>query len=42
MALTGGLPYRNVVPYVVTQVVGGCLGTLAAHGMEPSTRRPSA
>src|SRR3954454_14350168 len=25
MALTGGLPWRNVAPYVVGQVVGGCV-----------------
>ena len=33
MAVTGGLPWREFAPYVVAQVLGGCLGTLAAHGM---------
>lgn len=33
MAVTGGLPWRDLAPYAVSQVVGGCLGTLAAHGM---------
>src|SRR3954451_3606965 len=33
MALTGGLPWRDLAAYAVAQVVGGCLGTLAAHGM---------
>ena len=33
MALTGGLPWRDVATYVVAQVGGGCLGILAAHGM---------
>ncbi|MEE1612689.1 MIP/aquaporin family protein [Microvirga sp. CF3016] len=29
----GGLPWRDLAPYVMAQVVGGCLGTLTAHGM---------
>src|SRR5215207_6963164 len=33
MGITGGLPWREVGPYVLAQVIGGCLGTLAAHGM---------
>jgi glycerol uptake facilitator-like aquaporin len=33
MTLTGGLSWRELVFYVVAQVVGGCLGTLVAHGM---------
>jgi glycerol uptake facilitator-like aquaporin len=33
MALTGGLSWRDLAPYVLAQVVGGCLGTFAAHGM---------
>jgi glycerol uptake facilitator-like aquaporin len=33
MGLTGGLPWREIGPYALAQVVGGCLGTLAAHGM---------
>src|SRR5579864_3234379 len=26
-------PWEDLVPYVVAQVVGGCAGTLVAHGM---------
>jgi glycerol uptake facilitator-like aquaporin len=33
MALSGALRWREFAPYVVAQVLGGCLGTLAAHGM---------
>ena len=33
MGITRGLPWREVGLYAATQVVGGCLGTLAAHGM---------
>jgi glycerol uptake facilitator-like aquaporin len=33
MGMTGGLPWREVGPYVLAQVIGGCLGTFVAHGM---------
>ena len=33
MTLTGALKPREVGPYVLAQVIGGCLGTLAAHAM---------
>ena len=33
MAINGGISVARGRPYVVAQVVGGCLGTLAAHGM---------
>src|SRR5215207_6609672 len=33
MAVNGGLRWREFGPYVVAQIVGGCLGTLAAHCM---------
>jgi glycerol uptake facilitator-like aquaporin len=33
MAVNGGLRWRELGPYVAAQVVGGCLGTLAARGM---------
>src|SRR5687768_13192282 len=33
MAVTGGLRWREAGAYVVAQAVGGCLGTLVAHGM---------
>jgi glycerol uptake facilitator-like aquaporin len=33
MGATGVLPWREVGPYVLAQVAGGCLGTLAAHAM---------
>ncbi len=33
MALRGDLSWGELVPYVVAQVVGACLGTLAAHAM---------
>jgi glycerol uptake facilitator-like aquaporin len=32
-AINGGLRWREFGPYVTAQVVGGCLGTLSAHGM---------
>jgi glycerol uptake facilitator-like aquaporin len=32
-SLMGGLPWQELAPYVMAQVVGGCLGTLTAHGM---------
>jgi glycerol uptake facilitator-like aquaporin len=33
MAIRKDLPWRELLPYAVAQVLGGCLGTLAAHGM---------
>ena len=33
MALTGALPWRELAPYTLAQALGGCLVTLAAHGM---------
>jgi glycerol uptake facilitator-like aquaporin len=33
MTLTSGLKWRELGPYVLAQIVGGCLGTLAAHAM---------
>jgi glycerol uptake facilitator-like aquaporin len=33
MGITGGLPWRDVGFYALAQIVGGCLGTLTAHGM---------
>jgi glycerol uptake facilitator-like aquaporin len=33
MAVNGGLRWREAGPYVIAQIVGGCFGTLAAHGM---------
>ncbi len=33
MAARGELVWRDLLPYVIAQIVGGCLGTLAAHGM---------
>jgi glycerol uptake facilitator-like aquaporin len=33
MALSGAPRWREFAPYVVAQVLGGYLGTLAAHGM---------
>jgi glycerol uptake facilitator-like aquaporin len=33
MALNGGLLWREAGAYVVAQALGGCLGTLVAHGM---------
>ena len=33
MGIRGGLPWRDVGFYSLAQIVGGCLGTLTAHGM---------
>jgi glycerol uptake facilitator-like aquaporin len=33
MGATGALPWREVGAYTLAQVIGGCLGTLVAHGM---------
>jgi glycerol uptake facilitator-like aquaporin len=33
MGVTGALPWSEVVFYTAAQLVGGCLGTLAAHAM---------
>ena len=33
MAFTRALAWRDLAPYALAQVAGGCLGTLAAHGM---------
>jgi glycerol uptake facilitator-like aquaporin len=33
MTLRGALPWREFLPYVAAQIVGGCLGTILAHGM---------
>lgn len=33
MALKGDLSWGELAPYIVVQVVGACLGTLAAHAM---------
>jgi glycerol uptake facilitator-like aquaporin len=33
MGLRRELPWREFFPYIVAQIVGGCLGTLVAHGM---------
>lgn len=33
MGLTRALPWRDVAIYTLAQVLGGCLGTLAAHAM---------
>jgi glycerol uptake facilitator-like aquaporin len=33
MAWRGDLPRSEFAPYVVAQIIGGCLGTLAAHAM---------
>ncbi len=33
MTITGALRTRDLGPYVLAQVIGGCLGTLAAHAM---------
>ncbi len=33
MALTRALPWRELGPYAGAQILGGCLGTLAAHAM---------
>jgi len=33
MTITGGLSRAALAPYVLAQILGGCLGTLAAHAM---------
>ena len=33
IAFLRNLPRREIAPYIVAQIVGGCLGTLAAHAM---------
>jgi glycerol uptake facilitator-like aquaporin len=33
LAVNGGLRWRELAPYVAAQILGGCLGTLAAHAM---------
>jgi glycerol uptake facilitator-like aquaporin len=33
MAIRKDLAWRDLLPYAVAQIVGGCLGTIAAHGM---------
>ena len=33
MAINGGLRWRELGPYAVAQILGGCSGTLVAHGM---------
>ena len=33
MAARGDLARSSVVPYIISQIIGGCLGTLAAHLM---------
>lgn len=33
MAFRGSLPKAHLAPFVIAQIVGGCLGTLAAHAM---------
>jgi len=33
MSVSGALPWREFVPYAAAQMLGGCLGTLTAHGM---------
>jgi glycerol uptake facilitator-like aquaporin len=33
MGLRKDHPWREFIPYVIAQVIGGCLGTLVAHGM---------
>jgi len=38
MLLRGSLPGREVLPYAAVQIIGGCLGAIAAHlmfGLEP-------
>lgn len=32
-SMMGGLRWREFAPYTIAQIVGGCLGTLTAHGM---------
>ncbi|MFM9940506.1 MAG: MIP/aquaporin family protein [Hyphomicrobiaceae bacterium] len=33
MGMRGDLPWSNVLPYTLAQIVGGCLGTVVAHAM---------
>jgi glycerol uptake facilitator-like aquaporin len=33
MAIRRELAWRDLLPYAVAQIVGGCLGTIVAHGM---------
>jgi len=33
MGLLNEHPWREFIPYAVAQIVGGCIGTLVAHGM---------
>jgi glycerol uptake facilitator-like aquaporin len=33
MSLRNDHPWREFIPYLVAQIVGGCVGTLVAHGM---------
>jgi glycerol uptake facilitator-like aquaporin len=33
MGLRKEHPWREFLPYAITQIVGGCIGTLVAHGM---------
>jgi glycerol uptake facilitator-like aquaporin len=33
MSIRKDLPWRELLPYAVAQIIGGCLGTLVAHGM---------
>lgn len=33
MAARGDLPRSDLLPYIAAQIVGGCLGTVAAHAM---------
>jgi glycerol uptake facilitator-like aquaporin len=33
MSLRKEHPWREFIPYAIAQVIGGCLGTLVAHGM---------
>lgn len=33
MAWRGAMPLTEVGPYVLAQIIGGCIGTIAAHGM---------
>jgi len=33
MGLSKAHPWREFIPYAVAQIIGGCIGTLVAHGM---------
>jgi glycerol uptake facilitator-like aquaporin len=33
MGLRKALPWREFFPYVIAQIIGGCIGTIVAHGM---------